>query len=1038
VGTEHGQGRDVVALGTVLACMLAWCSYAFALNPALDVSQYAHTAWKIRDGFSKGVITSIAQTPDGYLWLGTESGLLRFDGVRDVAWQAPPNQQLPSSNIRNLLAARDGTLWIATTNGLASWRDGTLTQYLAGRYVLPLQEDREGTVWAGVGGGEGEGKLCAIQKGSDVRCYGEDGRFGNAVLGLYEDIKGYLWAGVSSGLWRWKPGLPEFHPLPGELDGIKGFSEGDDGALLIGTRTGIRRLVNGRTEAYLLRSRVPEFVARKVLRDRDGGLWIGTSTGLVHIRHQRVESFAAADGLSGDNISSLLEDREGNIWVATNEGLDRFREFAVATFSRKQGVSNAAGGSVLADQDGSVWVGTFDGLKRRRSGQTITYRQNAQGRHLAPPTVRRIAGSGSPDPGVGSLFRDGRGRIWVNTADGFGYLKDDRIVSIRGVPGGVVHSMTQDAGGNLWIAHQDFGLFRLSPGADVQQTPPASLGRKDFVSALTADPQKGGLWLGFLRSGVAYFADGQIRASYAVTDGLGEGRVNDLKTDRDGTLWAATEGGLSRLKDGRVVTLTRQNGLPCDPIRWVMEDDAHSFWLRTACALVHIARAEVDAWAAAVDKDHNAKPTIQATLFDSSDGVISIGNPGGYTPHVSKSPDGKLWFATIDGVSVVDPRRVPFNSLPPPVHVEQIIADRKTYDTSGNVRLPPLIRDLQIDYTALSLVAPEKMRFRYKLEGWDREWQDVGRRRQAFYNNLPPRNYRFRVIASNNSGVWNEAGAVLEFSVAPAYYQTAWFRLSMVAGVVVVLAALFHMRVRQVARQFNMRLDERVNERTRIARDLHDTLLQSFHGLLFRLQAASNMLPDRPADAKHSLDSAIGQAARAIAEGRDAVHNLRASAAVTNDLSAAISTLAAELAAAPGSDPNPSPPVVDVAVEGTPRNLHPILRDDIYRIAGEALRNAFRHARAKRIAVVIRYDPKQLQVRVRDDGQGIDPAMRDQQRPGHFGLPGMRERAELVGGRLAVWSQLECGTEVELTIPASIAYAKSTAEDRNTVDETAT
>jgi Y_Y_Y domain len=286
--------------------------------------------------------------------------------------------------------------------------------------------------------------------------------------------------------------------------------------------------------------------------------------------------------------------------------------------------------------------------------------------------------------------------------------------------------------------------------------------------------------------GVAYFADGQVRASYAAADGLGEGRVNDLRLDHDGTLWAATDGGLSRLKNGRLATLTSKNGLPCEAVHWAMEDDAHSFWLFMACGLVRIARPELDACATAVHKDKNANKTSQTTVFDGSDGVRSRASAGGYRPLVAKSPNGELWFAGLDGVSVVDPRHLPFNPLPPPVHIEQITADRKTYDASseigGRLQLPALVRDLEIDYTALSLVQPEKVRFRYKLEGWESDWQDVGNRRQAFYNNLPPGNYRFRVNACNNSGVWNEAGTFLDFSVAPAYYQTTWFRLLSVAA----------------------------------------------------------------------------------------------------------------------------------------------------------------------------------------------------------------------------------------------------------------
>jgi hypothetical protein len=354
------------------------------------------------------------------------------------------------------------------------------------------------------------------------------------------------------------------------------------------------------------------------------------------------------------------------------------------------------------------------------------------------------------------------------------------------------------------------------------------------------------------------------------------------------------------------------------------------------CGLVRIGRPELDAWTAAVDRDRDTKATLQVTVFDNSDGVRSVAVAGGYSPPVAKSLDGRLWFTGFEGVSVVDPRRLPFNKLPPPVHIEQITADRKTYGADaiadGHRRLPALIRDLQIDYTALSLVAPEKNRFKVKLEGWDRDWEDVGNRRQAFYNNLPPRNYRFRVIASNNSGVWNEVGASLDFAIAPAYYQTTWFQATAAMTGVALLWAAYQVRVRRLAHEFDLRMDERVNERTRVARELHDTLLQTFHGVLFRFQAAANLLPERPAQAKQTFESAIERAAQAITEGRDAIQDLRTSTVVTNDLAMAISTLGDELAT---SGANGNGTVVNVAVEGRSRDLHPILRDDIYRIAGK-------------------------------------------------------------------------------------------------------
>ena len=365
------------------------------------------------------------------------------------------------------------------------------------------------------------------------------------------------------------------------------------------------------------------------------------------------------------------------------------------------------------------------------------------------------------------------------------------------------------------------------------------------------------------------------------------------------------------------------------------------------------------------------------------------------------------------------------------MHVEQIIADHQPYDVMSQgdrpIRLPALSRDLQIDYTALSLVAPEKNRFKIKLEGWDREWRDMGNRRQAFYNNLPPRNYRFRVIASNNSGVWNEAGAALEFSVAPAYYQTLWFRLTMVAAALGFLAALYQLRLRRLAWQFNMRLEERVNERTRVARDLHDTLLQSFHAVVLRLQAVT-FLP--PAEARQALENVIDDAGHAIVEARDAVQGLRSATVVSADLPSLISALGEELIA---SQSDERAPAVSVNVEGSPREIVPLVRDEIYRIAREALRNAFRHADASRIQVEIRYAPRVLRVRIRDDGKGVDQEVVDRGgRSGHYGLAGMRERAELIKGTLTLWSERGSGTEVELTIPASVAYAKPSTARQST------
>jgi Signal transduction histidine kinase len=390
-----------------------------------------------------------------------------------------------------------------------------------------------------------------------------------------------------------------------------------------------------------------------------------------------------------------------------------------------------------------------------------------------------------------------------------------------------------------------------------------------------------------------------------------------------------------------------------------------------------------------------------------------------------------LWFVQSGGVSVIDPRRLPFNNLPPPVHIEKVSADDKDYEISNGMQLPAGVRNLAIDYTALSFVVPEKVHFRYKLEGQNRNWREVVNDREIQYTNLAPGTYRFRVLACNSSGVWNEQGASLEFVILPMWYQTNWFRALCAATFLALLWALYQLRLRQLARQFNMRLEERVGERTRIARDLHDTLLQSFHGVMLHFQTGINQLPERPGEAQKTLEKAMHQAKHAIVEGREAIQGLRSSVVETNDLAMAMRTLGEQLAA----DSNST--AFQVHMEGTSRDLHPILRDEVYRITGEGIRNAFRHADAKQIEVEIHYDDRRLRVRVRDDGKGIDPKLlSDDGREGHFGLRGMRERAKLIGGKLTVWSELDAGTELELSIPAARAYTTATDGQQMSLTET--
>ena len=981
-----------------------------ALDPTRHISQYGHTVWRTQDGVFGSMPRLVAQTTDGYLWFGTIAGLWRFDGVRFTHWTPPNGQELLSPRINSLLGTPDGSLWIGTALGLSRWQNDHLTNYENDRGVVTaIVQARDGTIWIQkTPSTVGVGPLCQIVEGG-MQCHGEaDGIPAGTYFSLAQDGDGNLWLGGDTHLVRWAPNSQRvYNPIAlkanaGQI-GIMGLAVDPNGSLWagiagLGPGLQLQHLTGGVWRPFIAPRSQSSIRVEALYMDRQKALWVGTTDqGIYRICGDQIEHFGSADGLSGDYVLHFLEDREGDLWVVTSKGVDSFRDLSVINFSAREGLTLEEVDSIFASKDGDLWIGGDGSLDLLR--------------HTHITSIPW--GKGLPGHQVASLFEDHAGRLWVGVDDSLTVYTQGRFRRINkrdGTATGMIVGITEDVDHNIWAESRgaDKPLFRIQ---DFQIKEEFSAPRMPAARRVAADPG-GGLWLGLMNGDLARYRDGRIETFHFQHSQ--DSRVEQVTVNPDGSVLGATAFGLIAWRNGKQSTLTTRNGLPCDSVYSFISDDHGNLWLYLQCGLVEIANADLKKWW------EDASISLQPRIFDALDGAQTD-----YAPFqgAARSPDGRLWFASGIALQTIDPDHVLANSVAPPVYVEGITADRRNYVARAGLVLPALTRDLEIDYTALSFPAPQKVRFRYKLEGRDGNWQEPGTRRQAFYTDLRPGKYRFHVIASNNAGVWNEEGVSLDFDIAAAWYQTNWFRAACAATFLSLLWFIYQLRVRQLHYQFSIGLEARVNERTRIARDLHDTLLQSFHGLLLRLETAAHLLPTRPDHAKTTLDSAIDQASQAIAEGRDAVQSLRSSTIATNDLPVAIRTVAEELAAAETSR---TAPVVDVAVEGTQRELHPIVRDEAYRIAVEVLRNAFQHAQANRIEVEIRYDAHELRLRVRDDGKGIDPKiLGGESREGHYGLHGMRERAELVGGKLAVWSDLDAGTEVELSIPAGAAYATS-------------
>lgn len=999
-----------------LACALlaAYVPVAHGLDPGRAISQYAHAMWTLQEGFLPGAPTDMAQTADGYVWIGTRTGLVRFDGVRFVPFVAPPGQPLRSNRILSLRGASDGSLWIGTRAGLHRWRDGRLTHYPdADGWIVSIVEDRGGRIWFTRSAAKGQpGPVCEV-KGDSATCHGAASGIPLANgRQLSVDARGHLWTVSDDTLMRWDgreaktwfpPGLKVTNGKPEALDVWQSVAAAADGSLWIGATQpsrglGLLRLVDDRVQPFVapgLDGR--ELSVSLVFIDRQQTVWVGTQNdGLYRIRGDEVSRFRARDGLSGDTVQNIFEDREGTLWVLTTRGVDAFRDLRVASITSREGLSADLANAVLAGRDGTIWVNTWLSLDILRDGKVTSLNK----------------GNGLPGQQVFGTYEDRSGALWVGVDNHLYVFEGGRFTRIDapdGSPLGFVRAMTEDAAGNLWAAVNDVGLWRIRERKVLEQVPLSAVPFRG--RSIVADPRDG-IWL-TLRSGeLGHYRQGVLE-TVALGRPAGSAPIDVVLPLADGSILATTSKGLVGRRGDKVQTMTQAaNGLPCEDIYAALVDRRGALWLYASCGVITIAADQIAAW-----WNDPAVP-LEVRVLDALDGAQpAVSN---MWPRASLGPDGRLWFANASVVQMIDPQKLGGNTVPPPVHIEQVLADRVSYSPDDGLRLQPNTRDLQIHYTGLSLVVPRKTLFRYRLVGHDSEWQEAGTRRQAFYTDLPPGDYRFEVMASNNDGVWSAGNASIAFVIPPAFYQTRWFYAGCLLVGAAILGAIYRVRMRQVAARVRDRLESQLAERERIARELHDTLLQSVQGLILKMHAAVHQLP--PQDrARERLEHALGDAQQVLVEGRDRVKSLRLGS--DGDITDDIESLGRELAEDSGI-------AFECRVHGSRRALHPIVKEEGFLIVREALLNAFRHSRAGHVWASVSFDGAALCVRVVDDGCGVPPdILAAGGREDHWGIAGMRERAARMQSSLRIDAREGGGTQVELRVPASVAYARAGARE---------
>jgi ligand-binding sensor domain-containing protein/signal transduction histidine kinase len=965
--------------------MLAAPAAASALDPEKRISQYVFDVWQTKDGLPINEIYSIAQTRDGYLWLATPEGLVRFDGVRFTVF-GRNDRRRPSTLTRQLLVDGEGRLWLATDHGLAQWRDGvvpllTTGEGLLDNYVRCLYEDSRRALWIGTSGG-----LNRFEGGQLTSYTTREGLPHNSVQAVYEARDGAIWIGTSAGLARLVNGALTTYTTRQGLahDAVHALHEDRAGNLWIGTFAGLSRFKDGRIDALAARDGFPAVPVDDFEEDAAGSLWLSSyGAGIGRLRNGRFERFASEDGLTDDLASDIHLDRQGSLWIGTHQGgLSRLRDGLITAYTTREGLSGDIVRAVLEDREGAVWMATQGGgLSRLRNGAFTTYTKR----------------DGLLSDQVFAIREDRAGSLWIGSYNGgLNRFEDGRFLSYTSdqLPKSIfITALHEDREGAIWIATAGGGLKRFSGGAFTTYTTKEGLAH-NYVWSIVED-EDGVLWVG-TNAGLSRLKDGSFQRFDPEEGWLGHS-LYALHADEEGSVWIGTSGGgLSRLKGGRFTHYTTGEGLFDDTIYTILDDGRGYLWMSCNKGIFRVRKSEL------AELAEGTRASVTSASYGVADGMKSAECNGSTQPAGWRSRDGRLWFTTAKGAVVVDPRRADESVSPPAALMEEVMVEDRPVAAEEAGEIPsvaPGSRQFEFHYTAPGARAPERVRFRYRVEAVDRDWIDAGARRVAYYTSLPPGRHRFQVIAGNEGSAWNEAQeASFDFRVEPYFYQTWWFYALCAIAVSSIAWALHRYRLEQVLEM------ERV--RTRIASDLHDDIGSSLSQIAILSEVARARVPgdgavaeqlERIATLSRESVDAMGEIVWAIDPNRDA----------PTDLTQRMRRLASDLLPARGIQ------LCFEASDAPNLHLHADVRREVFLIFKEALHNVLRHGSAKSVRIDVAVSPRDLRLVVSDDGRGFDTEAPSE---GH-GLRNMRRRAQILEGSLELTSALGSGTRLELKVP---------------------